>query len=413
MDLSILFNKKSYNITNKKLKGGKMKIAIIIPGGLPVPPIKGGAVENLIYTLIKENDYQTNPCEIDLYGIKDEFKINEKYTKYYLFNKDLKIYNISVLKKIYKKIKVKFNYSYFLNQAIKQLKNREYDYIIIENRPNYVMKVKKNTESKILLHMHNEHLTSGPKYQEVINSCDKIIVVSQYIKETLLKRYKVDTEKIKVLHNGIDTNKFNVSSEEEKMIVRQKYGILKDDFLILFSGRLTKEKGILQLIDAVIKCKEITNIQLLVVGASWFSKGSEDEFTKQLKERAQMVSNKVKFTGYIDYDSVANIYASADIAVLPSIWNDPFPLTVLECMSVGLPIISTISGGIPEMVNDKCGILLPIDKNIEENLAKSIMELYYNKSKRNIMALNSTEIVKHKYNEKFFYREFIRILSED
>ena len=394
-----------------------MNIAIVIPGKLPVPPVNGGAVETLIYTIIKENELDSSPMNIDVYGIEDDFsnsyKLNEKYTKYNFIKKEKIIFKNKIFIKIKNRLCNKLKYSYFLNKTIDLIQNKKYEYIIIENRPNYVMKIKQNNNSKIILHMHNEHLTNYINYQKVVDACYKIIVVSKYIKDTIVKSYTVDDEKIMVVHNGIDVKRFNKFSEDDREIIRKKYNISQNDFVVIFSGRLTKEKGIMQLINAIIKCGEINTIKLLVVGSSWFANSQQDEFSIKLKERANLIPNKVIFTGYINYAEIANVYNIADIAVLPSIWNDPFPLTVLECMSIELPIISTESGGIPEMVNDKCGILLPIDINIEENLAKSIKYLFNEPSKRETMGCESRKRAENNFSNKEFYNRFINVLVDE
>lgn len=391
-----------------------MKIAIITPGRLAVPPVNGGAVENLIFTLIKENEISSRPVKFDIYGIQsnelENYRMDEKYTNYYFSPPVKKEYKINNLNRLVRKIEKKLNYSYFLVSSMKEISKDNYDYVVVENRPNFVNVVRKYYNGRIILHMHNEHLTSDKNYQEAIDNCYKIFVVSNYIKNTILQRYKLDANKIEVVHNGIDTKKFYKHSNKEKMEIRERLGINQNDFLVLFSGRLTREKGILKLINAVENCKDIENLKLIIVGASWFSENKKDEFTESLINASKNISNKVIFTGYIDYEKVAKVYASADVAILPSIWNDPFPLTVLECMAVGLPIISTISGGIPEMVNDECGILLSVDDEIEKKIELEIRKLYKSKSEISKMGDISALRVRDKFNQENFYNNFIQKL---
>lgn len=390
-----------------------MNIAIVTPGGLPVPPVKGGAIENLIFTLINENESSDKPINIDVYGIEDEFNevynTNQIHTKYYFVKKDKKILKNKFITKISNKI----NYSYFLNQTICKIKNKKYDYIVVENRPNYVKRINKKNSSKIVLHMHNEHLTSEQDYKEVVDICNSIIVVSEYIKKRIIDKYNVDSNKIKVLHNGINTNKFCKSSLDDRLSLRKKFRLNEEDFVVLFSGRLSKEKGVLELIKSFEKIDKNINIKLLIVGAKWFGKNVKDEFIENLAKVAKGMEDRIIFTGYIDYNEVSKIYSMADIAVLPSIWDDPLPLTVLECMSVGLPIISTISGGIPEMVDETCGILLERDEKLEENLANKIEFLYYNDSIRMKMSEAARKNVKEQFTNNHFYNSFKNILNNN
>lgn len=213
------------------------------------------------------------------------------------------------------------------------------------------------------------------------------------------------------MHNGIDISRFNNRTISNKNILRNEFDLSGNDFVVLFSGRLVKEKGICELINAILKCSNIKNLKLLIVGSSWFSNSNSDNFTDTLKNKTREIEDKVIFTGYIDYNQIHNIYKIADVAVLPSIWNDPFPLTVLECMGVGLPVISTKSGGIPEMIDNESGILLSIDKDIEENIAKSIEYLFNNTDIMQSMGCKAAERVQLNFSKEVFYKEFIRILN--
>lgn len=386
-----------------------MKIAIIIPGELPVPPVKGGAIENLVYTLIKENEVSEKPINIDLYGINadfnDTYNTNQKYTRYNMANGTPKIFENKVIASICYRI----NYSYFLEKTINNIREKEYDYIIIQNRPNYIKKISSNNNSKIILHMHNEHLTKNIDYQSELELCHMIFVVSEYIKNTIVQRYEIDPDKIKVIHNGIDNSKFCVVSKEQKNKLRKRFNLRKEDFVILFTGRMIKEKGILQLINSVLNIKE--DIKLLVVGAKNFANSDNDDFTSLLHEKCRNMEDKIIFTGYIDYEEVPNVYSIADIAVLPSIFNDPFPLAVLECMSVGLPIISTVSGGIPEMVNSKCGTLILRDENLEDNLKNTIINYYENRESLDVISKECEKRVKNFFTNEKFYKRFIKYLK--
>ncbi|VYU05217.1 glycosyltransferase [Clostridium butyricum] len=390
-----------------------MKIAIITPGSLPVPPIKGGAVENLIYNIISENECSKKGIDIDVFSIVDKginvSTLKEKKTNYFFIKKEEHTNKLTEFIKI--KLRSKFNYSPFVKDIIKLIGKTKYDYIVVENRPEYVIELSKKTDRKIILHMHNEHLTTYKNYQKVIDYCYKIIVVSKYIKSTIISKYNIEEAKICVLNNGINVDRFSKPTFKEKQYFRKKYNLLENDFVVLFSGRLIKEKGILELIKSIYQCNSIDNLKLVIVGANWFSSNIRDEFTEKLKHISNEISNKIIFTGYIDYEKIHEVYKTADIAVLPSIFNDPFPLTVLECMAVGIPIISTNSGGIPEMINKDYGIILSIDKKLVKSLAESINYLFINEDMRYCMGNKARLNAENNYSLKVFYDKFIEILD--
>lgn len=389
-----------------------MNIAIVTPGTLPVPPIKGGAVENLVYTLVRENEFSNEPLQIDVYSIEDDKLIETKQeinTKYFYVNKEKD--RCKIIKNIKSKIEIRFNKFNFVTKVVNSMKGKKYEWVIVENRPQYILQLKNCINSKIILHMHNEHLTSFKDYSRAIDACYKIVVVSEYIKFTILKRYNISEKKIEVLNNGVDIKRFNIEGADKKKLLRERYNLKESDFVIIFSGRLVREKGIIELLKSFNKVNKIYNMKLLIVGASWFSNDFDDKFTIELKSIAKESLENIIFTGYVNYDEIHNVYNTADIAVLPSIWNDPFPLTILECMAVGLPIISTQSGGIPEMLDNKCGILLPIDENIIENLSESIEYLFKNKNIREKMKNLSREKVKLNFSTEVFYNNFLDLLN--
>ena len=94
------------------------------------------------------------------------------------------------------------------------------------------------------------------------------------------------------------------------------------------------------------------------------------------------------------------------MAAIPSVWDDPFPTTVLEAQAMGLPIITTRRGGIPEEVSQKNAILLKTDEYLVENLANTILDLYQHPEKRKAMSLASLErsklFDKDRYAKEFF-----------
>ena len=162
--------------------------------------------------------------------------------------------------------------------------------------------------------------------------------------------------------------------------------------LVVYSGRINPEKGISELIDAMIFIKDRPQIKLLVIGSPFFGETSDSDFFRSLNKKAESIKKNIVFTGYVHYQEVPNYLNIADIAVLPSIWEEPFGLTCVEAMAAGLPIITTNKGGIPEVVNNSCAILLDSISHLpllSRQIADSIIELYNNPVKCKSMSLES------------------------
>jgi Glycosyltransferase len=216
-----------------------------------------------------------------------------------------------------------------------------------------------------------------------------------------VKSICADNAKCLTVHNAIDVKRFQNATP----ISRQSLGLSDDDFVLVFSGRLIAEKGILQLIRAMVKLQCIPQLKLLIIGANSYGTGQRPTlFIQQLEKESSVLHNSIIYTGFIDYASIPSYLKIADMAVLPSMWEEPFGLTVVEAMAAGLPLITTRGGGIPEICE---GIAVVITHdNIVEQLSTAIFDLYKHPEKRKEMAQASLErsklFDKDTYAKNFF-----------
>ena len=94
--------------------------------------------------------------------------------------------------------------------------------------------------------------------------------------------------------------------------------------------------------------------------------------------------------------------------MLPSIWNDPAPLTVIESLTCGKPLITTFSGGIPEYANPDNSIILQVDNNIVDNLSQAIAELSGDPEKRMELS-NNAKHESEKWTKRSYYENFTNV----
>ena len=388
-----------------------MKIAILTSGILPVPAVQGGAVENLIdFYLEYNNKYKLH--DITVYSIYD--KCVEKHpalcskVNNYKYIKTKSIYAKAeklIRRFFYKKGVYHHVIEYYLDKVIKQISRQNFDVIILENRPHYTIKLSDLKYKKLIVHLHNEHLTkTSYMSKEIYNKVDRFICVSDYI-SNIVKSIGNKNDKVITVHNGINLDTF--SQIDNSIVCRKALGLNRNDFVLIYSGRINKDKGISELIDALILLKEFSNIKLLILGSSFFGNtNSDDIFISKLKEKAKILNNNIIFTGFIPYRNVPSFLKIADVAVIPSIWNDPFPTTVLEAQAIGLPIITTNKGGIREEVSKENAIILNVDSNFKNKLSESILYLYNNQETRNNMGIASKKrallFSKEEYAKNFF-----------
>ena len=389
-----------------------MKIAILTSGILPIPAVQGGAVENLIDFYLEYND-KHRLHDITVYSVwhpdVEQHRALKSDINHYIYIK-VDSWWAKFKKNLYAKTHGNEYYHYsiefFLEQALKQISKQHYDMIILENRPGYALKLRRKTNAKIIYHLHNDLLNSETNYaKELSETASRIITVSNYITGRV-NTINHDETKCMTVYNGIDAKAFSNNTFPAHIA-----SIESNDFVIVYSGRVNKEKGIAELVEAMNIISRDYPIKLLVIGSSFYGNANnENEFARELMRKAEPLKDRITFTGYIPYPMIPAYLKRADIAVLPSIWDEPFGLTMTEAQAAGLPIITTRQGGIPEVVTNDNAILLEADGRLIDNLAAAITDLYEHPEKRQQMAAASLERSKL-FDKETYARNFFKALE--
>lgn len=377
----------------------KKRIAIITAGYFPVPATQGGAVENLVENLINENERKGN-VDLNIFSAYDKKaeKLSKKYkntsfefikTPKIIKKLDLLIYYF--FSKIAKKEK-SMSYRYilqrlhFIDRVSKFLKENNYDRVVIENHATLFMVLKKHKNylkyrGKYYYHLHNK-LGSMYGCEDIIKQTYKVLGVSNYINSTLRELLGKTDIKYDVLPNRIDSTKFRENfSVEELTNLKESFDIKPGERVVLFSGRLNAEKGIRELLLAWKQLNK-PNVKLLIVGSYYFASGMKSAYEKELKVLTESMKNQIIFSGYVDYNEIPKFLRIADVVVVPSVWDEPGSLSVIEALSAYKPLITTNTGGTSEYADNDSSIVLPNDKHLVDNIAKSLDELLDNPEKR-------------------------------
>lgn len=385
-----------------------MKIAILTSGIMPIPAVQGGAVENLIDFYLEYNK-QHHLHDINVISIwhpdignHSEKESKDNHYKYIKQDSLLAKINKYYYQKRHQNEYYHYTIEYYFEQAYKKIRKGFYELIIVENRPGFVLKLKERTKIPCILHLHNDFLcTETSRAKEIYDAYHQILCVSDYITNRVQSINPSSIGKCKTIYNAIDLKRV-----ENAIPARREFLGLRDkDFIIIFSGRLTEEKGILQLIQAIKQTQDIPNLKLVIIGASTYGRDEQPTpYIKHLMAESEPIKDNVVFTGFVNYDQVLSYLKMANIAVVPSMWEEPFGLTVVETMAAGLPLITTRSGGIPEICE---GVATIVEReNIVDNLATAILDLYQHPEKRKQMSTASLErsklFDKETYAKNFF-----------
>jgi glycosyltransferase involved in cell wall biosynthesis len=228
------------------------------------------------------------------------------------------------------------------------------------------------------------HLSRGYErfiLKPVLKKADAVIVLTEDMKKDVGAFCDRD---VSVIPNGVDLEKFNNLSKKD---LRAKLQIGPDEKVITFIGRLHPVKGVLYLIKAMnlVKDKE-PKAKLLLIG--------DGEDRDALKETANKLNLErfVTFLQQIPAQNIPEYTVASDVFVLPSL-SEGFPLTVLEAMASGLPIVTTRVRGLPEIVTEGENGFLVEPKNPQQ-LAEKILLILKNDELRLKMSLNNREKAK-------------------
>lgn len=400
------------------------KILLVTSNLLPVPAVKGGAIETLIQILIEENELQHKAELYILCRYDQEAELtakNYKYSHIIYYKEASKLslkeyitqaYMIGYLfergiKKITKsKSLLKNRYAY---TAYKISRKYQIDKIIIEGGiySDYVIFNRKYNKYNMYAHFHRVVHADEVSKKVYGNT----ISVSNYVRDQFISG-EVDKNEFNnyILMNCANDKKFKVTvSAERREAIQKRFTILNGDFVLLFSGRIKKEKGVVELATAVLEL-DYPQIKLLIAGTSLYAEGSETEYMRAVREIASKSSGRIICTGYIPNDMLNDLADVSSAWCVPSVYEEPAGLVLIEAMHVGLPIIMTGSGGMHEYANEKCSIIAERD-NLIDNLQKVILKLYKDPILCAEMAEASKKCSK-KFTRKKFYEDFMNIFGK-
>ena len=199
-------------------------------------------------------------------------------------------------------------------------------------------------------------------------SAAAIVAVSRGMREDILRCYpRVEPDTVHVIHNGIDLAKWHApqgaQGEELQARVLAEHGIDPSKRTVVFVGRITRQKGLPYFLRAARELPD--DVQLVLCAGAPDTKeiaAEVDGLVAQLKEKR---SGVVLITEMLPQPEVAAILDAADVFITPSVY-EPLGIVNLEAMALGLPVVGTATGGIPDVIVDgETGYLVPIDQKTD------------------------------------------------
>ena len=195
-------------------------------------------------------------------------------------------------------------------------------------------------------------------------NADGVVAVSGSMKEDVQSLYDVGSANVDVIHNGIDVEQYRPRPDES---VLEAYGVDPDQPYVLFVGRITRQKGILHLVEAIHHFDPDIQV-VLCAGAPDTEEIGEEMEARVEAARSETENPIVWLAEMLPREDVITMYTHADVFVCPSVY-EPFGIINLEAMACETPVVASAVGGIPEIVvPGETGLLVEVDPTEGESV---------------------------------------------
>jgi len=183
--------------------------------------------------------------------------------------------------------------------------------------------------------------------RQVVRRANRLLMVSADLGRLAVQEYGADATRVSVIPNGCDSATFRLG---DRAAARDNLGVSQDAEVVLYVGRLVAEKGLRELLEALqLLVTQRPRWQLVIIGNG----PMQDEL------RTLTAGNRnVRLTGVLPPDAVAQWMVAANLVTLPS-YSEGHPNVLVEALACGRPVVATTVGGIPEVVDAACGVLIP------------------------------------------------------
>jgi spore coat protein SA len=339
-----------------------MRRALVIsPGVLPLPPVLGGAVENLITRL---HPALCEEWEMEYISVKPPPHY-EQQSKGWSQARFHYIESIDPLRDFTQENQFELHesagwqeYSEF---CVRVSCERQPCLIHVHNEAHLMKPLRRVLPSvRLLLHVNDEVVTRmcRDELHELSRSCDCILACSEYIAKQMNDCFKaagICPPPMRVFYNFVDVDEYSPGAVKAAEVAELRRQLdLGPGPLLLFVGRMIEQKGphlALQAFRRVLSSHP--GAHLVFVGAPWYSRRNQSPFVEFVRSEATPIADRVRFAGYVDHPQMPAYYALANVVCAPSIWDDPSPFVAYEAQAMARPIVTSHRGGIPEIVQDR------------------------------------------------------------
>lgn len=249
--------------------------------------------------------------------------------------------------------------------------------------------------------LYKEYLNDRKLLQEV----DIVICLSESTRNLLVTDYQLKPEKTTIIYNGLKDEGITAITSEERKELKQSLLFDKEEFIILFVGRLDSIKGVDFLIKAFRKVLDVySHARLILAG--------DGNYNTYLKD-CSGIRSRITFTGKVNKEELYQYYRIADVGVMPS-FHEQCSYVAIEMMMHGVPLIGTDSTGLGEMIADDLKVKL--DESQEEQLSVEFLAdkiVYVLSAPENVWRQTSRERYERYYTLENMKSRYVNLFSNN
>jgi spore coat protein SA len=375
-----------------------MKVLMIVTEKLPVPPIRGGAIQTYVDAV---SALLGSRHDLTILGVSDpdlperERAGGIQYVRVPGGRLDL-----------------------YLEGVAQFLQEQAFDVIHIFNRPRVVLPARQMApKARIVLSMHNDMFElrkiDPAEARAAIAELERIVTVSDYVGNRICELYPEAKGKVQTVYSGVDLKQFaphwSSAARATREALRREHN-LSGKKVILFVGRLSPKKGADVLVRAMPELvRRHPDAALVLVGSKWYGEDRVSDFVGYVRALAARSPIPVVTTGFVTPDQVHQFFAAGDLFVCASQWEEPLARVHYEAMAAGLPIVTTRRGGNPEVVDGE-GTGIVIDNPEDPSaFAAAIGSLLSDSSRRQQMGRKGRELAEARFGWNRVAQELIAV----
>lgn len=378
-----------------------MRICLICTEKLPVPPVRGGAIQLYIEGLSRQlcqGDAITILCRTDPALPDQEVSEGRRFVR----------------------VDAPTPAAYFANVSRFLAAEAAFDWVVLFNRPAYLPQVAAAAHgARLALSLHNEmfdpHRLLSEEARLVLDQVEGLVCISDYVRAGITGLYPEYAAKMRTIRSGVDVGRFQPVYAPHvalhRAAVRHRLG-LGESPVVLHVSRLSPKKGNHLVVGAMARVRRThPTAKLLLVGSARYGSNLPDAYAARVQHEAKaLLGEAVCLTGFVPPDQLPDLFLAGDLFICASQWHEPLARVHYEAMAAGLPIITTPRGGNGEVVAEGCNGLIVQPYDDPAAFAGAIIRLLDDPGLRERLGRAGRRLAEERYTWKRVAQEWQALL---